>query len=105
MALINFFKSLFSSNSNASAGSDNNAEQGDSIEYMDFTITPAPIAEGSQFRTAGTISRIVDGEEKTTKFIRADNHSSRDLALEHSISKGRQIVDEQGDRVLHSERC
>jgi len=103
MALKNLFKSIFGNSSPAEAASEATREE--SIEYKSFTITPDPIAEGGQFRTAGTIGRTVDGEEKQSTFIRADNHASRDLAIEHSIGKGRQIVDEQGDRLLNSERC
>lgn len=68
----------------------------DSIEYNGFTITATPIKEGGQFRTAGTISREVDGEIKSAQFIRADNHSDRQSAVAHSERKAQQIVDEQG---------
>lgn len=68
----------------------------ESIEYNGFTITATPIREGGQFRTAGTISREIDGEVKTAQFIRADNHSDRQSAVSHSERKAQQIVDEQG---------
>ncbi len=77
----------------------------DPVIYKDVTITPAPLPEGGQFKTAGTISQIVDGEEKKTEFIRADNHTTVDAAIEHSINKAKQIVDERGASLFNSERC
>ena len=75
------------------------------VIYKDITITPTPLPEGGQFKTAGTISQIINGEEKKTEFIRADNHSSADAAIEHSVTKAKQIIDERGASLFSSERC
>ena len=75
-------------------------EAGEAVEHGGFTIVPAPIKEGGQYRTAGTISREVDGQMKSARFIRADNHSDRQAAMDHSVRKGMQIVDEQGASLL-----
>ena len=64
---------------------------------------PEPIREGSQYRTAGLIRREIDGETKEVRFIRADNTTDRQGAMDHSVRKGRQIVDEQGLRVFERE--
>jgi hypothetical protein len=37
---------------------------------------------------------------KEHKFIRADRHASYEDAVEFSLSKARQIVDQQGERVF-----
>ncbi len=104
MSIGKMFKSLFGGggddNSNATAG----AEQlQDPEEYKGFTIVAAPIKEGSQYRTAGYISREVDGVEKKSRFIRADNSPDKSQAIAHSQGKARQIIDEQGEKLLDRE--
>jgi len=96
MGLGNFLGSLFG----GSKGESSTATQGEAVEYDGFTITPAPIKEGGQYRTAGTISRAGEGEQKQVPFIRADNNSDLNAAMEHSVRKGKQIIDEQGMAVL-----
>lgn len=107
MSLINTLKSLFSGKSGADPRPEASPE--DTIEYKQCLISPAPVKEGNQYRTAGTISEArsnqLDTERKETRFIRADNHASRDQAVEHCISKAKQIIDERGDRLFDSERC
>lgn len=76
------------------------AESADPIEYKGFTITAAPIREGSQYRTAGTISKEIDGQARSAQFIRADNHSDLQSAVSHSERKAQQIIDEQGDGMF-----
>ncbi|MFK8081782.1 MAG: HlyU family transcriptional regulator [Granulosicoccus sp.] len=75
-------------------------EAAEAVEYEGYTIVAAPLKEGSQFKTAGSISREVDGELKTAQFIRADNHADRQSAVTHSEGKARQIIDEQGNGMF-----
>ena len=82
-----------------------NATAAEPVIYKDITITPTPLSEGGQYKTAGTISQIIDGEEKRTEFIRADNHSSLDAAVDHTVNKAKQIIDERGAALFNSERC
>lgn len=100
MGLGNLFKSLFGSGSGGESGSKTAA---DPIEYKGFTIVAEPINEGGQYRTAGTISKQVDGEIKQAKFIRADNNGDLQSAVEHCQYKAKQIIDEQGDSLLQRE--
>ncbi len=79
------------------------AQAEEPVDYKGFMITAAPINEGGQFRTAGSIAKIFDGEEKSVQFIRADNHSDRASAVTHSERKAQQIVDEQGDAIFQRE--
>lgn len=95
MAIGNLFKSLFGGSSRGSGKS-----AAESIDYKGFTIEAAPIAEGSYFRTAGYIIGEVNGESKRIQFIRADQHSSEQAAIDHAIGKGQQIIDEQGAKLL-----
>ena len=95
MALGKILKYLFG----GSAGAPNEAPS-EPLEYKEFTIEAAPIDEGGKYRTAGYISGEIDGETKRVKFIRADESADRQSAIDHSISKARQIIDEQGVSLL-----
>lgn len=95
---------LFSKLFGGSGSNDATPAQSDPVEHEGWSLVAAPIAEGGQFRTAGVIRREVDGELKESRFIRADNHASRDAAIEHSLRKARQIVDEQGMSLLQREQ-
>lgn len=91
---MSFLKKLFG------GGGEKSAPPSQSIEHNGFTIRAEPYEEQGQFQTAGVITKEVDGVAKEHRFVRADRHSSRDAAVEFSFIKGRQIVDEQGDRLF-----
>jgi len=99
MGLGNLFKSLLGSSS-ANAKSKSVA---DPIEYKGFTILAEPMNEGGQYRTAGRICKVVDGETNETRFIRADNNGDLQSSVEHCVYKAKQIIDEQGDSLLTRE--
>ncbi|WP_375461894.1 HlyU family transcriptional regulator [uncultured Enterovirga sp.] len=70
-------------------------------EHKGFTILAEPYqAEGGQFQTAGTVRKEVDGTVKEHRFVRADRFATQDDATEFSLQKGRQLVDEQGERMF-----
>jgi hypothetical protein len=69
-------------------------------EHKGFTIRATPYKEGGQYQTAGIITKDVDGTVKEHKFVRADRFSSLDEAADCALMKGRQIVDEQGERLF-----
>ena len=71
-----------------------------SIEHNGFTIRATPFEENGQWLTCGVVSKEIDGAVKEHRFIRADRFPGRDGAVEHSFVKGRQIVDQQGERVF-----
>ena len=70
------------------------------VEYCDCRIYPDPIKEGSQHRVAARIEKDIDGETRTHQLIRADTIAERDVAVEASVSKAKQVIDEQGDRLF-----
>lgn len=96
MALGKFFKSLL-------GGSGGDAQPGPSepIDYQGFSIEAAPINEDGKYRTAGFISGEIDGETRRIRFIRADQNADLEAAVNHSISKAQQIIDEQGKSLLN----
>ncbi len=103
MALMDTLKSLFGNKADTTDSGQSRPE--DIVEYKNCLISPTPIKEGNQYRTAGTISSQSQEESRQTQFIRADNHSSRDQAVEHCVTKGKQIIDERGSSLFDSERC
>lgn len=76
------------------------AEAGDAIEYKGYRIRPAPYSAEGQFQTAGTIERDSPSGLQSYRFVRAERHASRDAAAEFAVTKGRQIIDEQGERMF-----
>ena len=70
------------------------------VAYKGYMIRPAPRPEGSQWLTAGVITKTVDETVREHHFIRGDLYPSRDSAVEFSISKGQQIIDLEGDRIF-----
>ena len=70
-------------------------------EHRGFVIRAEPYkGEGGQYQIAGTIMKVVDGEERLHGFVRADRLSSLEDAAAISLQKGRQIVDEQGEAMF-----
>jgi hypothetical protein len=70
------------------------------VEYKGFIIRPAPFKSEGQYQTAGTIEREIGGVHKEHRFIRADAFASFDDAVTFTLSKARQMVDLQGERVF-----
>lgn len=93
MALGKLFKSLL-------GGGASSPVQVEAVDYKGFSIEAEPIEEDGKYRTAGFISGEVDGEVRRIRFIRADQNSNVQAAIEHSFTKGRQIIDEQGTQLL-----
>ena len=91
---MGFFSKLF-------GGSDGEAApSAEAIEYKGYTIQPAARRQGGQWLTAGIIRKEIDGTMKEHSFLRADTHGSQKDADDFALVKGRQIIDEQGDRIF-----
>ncbi|MDC0434087.1 HlyU family transcriptional regulator [bacterium] len=100
MGLGQVFSKLFGG---GTSGGGEAAEAADAVDYNGFTIVAAPLKEGGQYKTAGSISREIAGELKTTSFIRADNYADRESAISHTERKAQQIIDEQGEAMFERE--
>jgi len=70
------------------------------IEYNGYRIHPTPYPSKGAYQTSGVIEKEIGGELKEHRFVRAETHPSRDQAIEFSIHKAQQIIDEQGDRIF-----
>jgi hypothetical protein len=95
---MSFLSKLFGGGGIDDGGKDAKAAAAE--DYKGFTIKATPIPVGREFQLAGVIEKEIGGELKTHKFVRADRLSSRDEAASRAIDKGRQLVDEQGDRLF-----
>jgi len=91
---MSFWKSLFGG---SSGGGEKASEP---VEYNGFPIRAAPYKYQGQYQTAGIIEKEIAGVRKEHKFIRADRHASYEDAVEFSLGKARQIVDQQGERLF-----
>lgn len=93
---------LFGGKSGAGSGSGSEAAapSGKSEDYKGYAITPAPIKTGGQYRVAARIEKTVDGSLRSHQLTRADTMGSFDDATAISLSKARQVIDEQGDRIF-----
>jgi hypothetical protein len=70
------------------------------IEYKGYRIRPAPYLAKSHYQTAGSIEKDTPDGVKVHQFIRADTYASHDDAVAFTISKAKQIIDQQGDRIF-----
>ena len=96
---MSFWKTLFGGS--ASAGGPETAKASAPESYNGFTIRAAPFKAGNQYQAAGYIEKEVDGVRREHHFIRADFFSSQEDATTFSLTKARQIVDLQGDRMFN----
>ena len=69
-------------------------------EYSGFRITPKPLREGNEYRVAALIEKDVDGATKTHHLVRADTMSDPEVAKQVSVTKAKQMIDQQGDRIF-----
>jgi hypothetical protein len=70
------------------------------VSYKGFDIFPVLIAEGGKYRLSARIEKIINGDRKTYALIRADVFESRDQAESFSITKAKQVIDEQGECIF-----
>jgi len=70
------------------------------IEYKGYRIQAAPYIANGQYQTAGVIEKDAPDGVKQHRFIRADTYANRDDAVAFTISKAKQIIDMQGDRIF-----
>lgn len=87
-----FFSWIFGSSATAASSA--------CVLHNDFRIFPEPIAEGSVYRIAARIEKTIEGEVKTHRLIRADTRSGRDEAVEASIAKAKQAIDQLGTSLF-----
>ena len=94
---MSFWKSLFGVGETADPASAKSLRE---VEHNGFLIEARPYAESGQYQVAGVISKAFGDERKTHRFVRADRFASPKDAADVAIMKGRQMVDQLGDRIF-----
>jgi hypothetical protein len=72
----------------------------DAVPYKGYLIRPAPRRDGAHWNIAGSIVKESDPGGPAHEFIRADSFSALDEAVNFTVIKARQIIDERGGRLL-----
>ncbi|KAJ55307.1 hypothetical protein ACMU_11455 [Actibacterium mucosum KCTC 23349] len=70
------------------------------VTYEGFRIFAAPMKDAGGFRVAARIEKDFDGAVKTHQLVRADVCNAEDVAIEVSIRKAKQAIDEQGNHLF-----
>lgn len=94
---MSFLKRLFGGGGTDEGAAGKPAKQ---IEHKGFTIAATPYKNDGQYQTSGVVSKEIDGVLKEHRFVRADRFAGLDDAVEVSLRKGQQLVDEQGERMF-----
>lgn len=95
-AMASFLSNILSMFSGGKKAAEPEASTAKPVAYGDCTIIASPIREGSQFRLAGRIEKVVNGETLERTFVRADMFTSMDDAVEYTVKKAQQIIDQNG---------
>lgn len=98
--MASFFKDLWARFSGSGGGGVANEPAAEAVEYKGFRIRPAPYPSKGQYQTAGIIEKDSDDGLKEHRFVRAEAHPSKEDAVAFAIMKGKQIIDEQGERIF-----
>ena len=98
MSLKGFFSRLMGGGGGADEGTQ--APRLETVDYNGYRIRPAPYKAASGFQTAGVIEKDFPDGVKEHRFIRSETHPTRDGAAAFAIVKGREIIDQQGDRMF-----
>ncbi|MEZ5873107.1 MAG: HlyU family transcriptional regulator [Nitratireductor sp.] len=91
---MSFFRKLF-----GGAAPEADAPSGEEM-HEGYRLTATPQKDGGQYRLCGTISREVDGTEKSHRLIRADLFTSSQEAGQAFFRKARLVIREQGERLF-----
>jgi hypothetical protein len=68
--------------------------------YKDFRIFVEPVREASGFRVAARIEKVLAGELKSHRMVRADTCDSAETAHEVTTTKAKMLIDQQGDNIF-----
>lgn len=98
---MSFLKRLFGGGGGSEPEVPGKAKPAKEIEHKGFTIAATPYKADGQYQTCGVISKEIDGVVKEHRFIRADRFAGLDDAVDITLKKGVQLIDEQGERIFN----
>jgi hypothetical protein len=96
---MSFFKRLFGGGA-AAESNPGEAKTTAEVEHAGFTIRAQPYKAEGGYQTAGIVSKGEGENRREHRFIRADRFPVIEDATEFALRKGRQLVDEQGERMF-----
>jgi len=76
------------------------AREPEAVVHNGFRIFPAPEKTGGGFRIGARIEKETGGEVRVHHMVRADTYGAEDLAVEASVNKARQVIDQLGDTIF-----
>ena len=68
--------------------------------YKEFNLFPEPVKEPGGYRVAARIEKVIGGEPRAHRLIRADTCASEEDAREISLAKAKLLIDERGDALF-----
>lgn len=96
--MAGFFKKLFGGGNEVGNGKSANADP-DEI-YKNVEIRAMPVKEaGGQWRIAGSLTKEIDGQTETRRFVRADLVQDKSEAVVTCVNKAKLIIDQNGERL------
>lgn len=98
--MLSKLKAAWSRLTGGSGAREANEPPAPATEYKGYRIRPAPYRTNGVYQTAGIIEKDSPEGVKTHRFVRADTHPSREDAISFALSKAKQIIDLQGDRIF-----
>ncbi len=98
--MASFLKDLWNRVSGGGSPAEREEPAAEAVEYKGFRIRPVPYSAKGGYQTAGVIEKDYEAGVKEHRFVRAETHPSKDEAATFAVAKGRQIIDEQGDRIF-----
>lgn len=81
-------------------GGEKSAPTFETETYNGYVIEPKPKGTSGTYNIAGSIYKEGDADGPSHDFIRADTFTTTEEAARFSIIKAKQIIDQQGDRLL-----
>jgi hypothetical protein len=98
--MASFLKDLWNRLSGAGRADERDEPAAEAVEYKGFRIRPAPYSSRGGYQTAGVIEKDFETGMREHRFVRAETHPSKDDAASFSVTKAKQIIDEQGDSIF-----
>ncbi len=96
--MAGFFKKLFGGGDEDGGGDAAGAEPNEI--YIGAEIRANPVKEsGGQWRIAGTITKEIDGQQVTRRFVRADLVQDKSEAVLTCVNKAKLIIDQNGESI------
>jgi hypothetical protein len=98
--MASILKDLWSRLAGGGSAGEREEPVAEAVEYKGFRIRPAPYSAKGGYQTAGMIEKDFETGMKEHRFVRAETHPSKDEAANFAITKGKLIIDEQGDSIF-----